>query len=256
MQWNRRQDFCTPFSSGHIPANIPCPVLGDPVDSSPGLLPVLGWAEAEAEWEAAKAAPQDIQSELALSKQSLLGGRRKRHWVSTALCGPWQPPLNPAAIVQTSVWTSGIRVLTGVSKTLLSTGSPLWQSHSSIQTPPQGSSNYITHKGCQSVVSPLMEQPTHICRHSGRLPQEALCYPCFPLLHHQVQRGCPNLQPKQDHSQHGVEEAESPLCCWWWSHTGTTVGNRVSLTTCCEILWINGMCFSRWLQYVRSWLTD
>lgn len=176
MQWNRRQDFCTPFSSGHIPANIPCPVLGDPVDSSPGLLPVLGWAEAEAEWEAAKAAPQDIQSELALSEQSLLGGRRKRHWVSTALCGPWQPRLNPAAIVQTSVWTSGIRVLTGVSKTLLSTGSPLWQSHSSIQTPPQGSSNYVTHKGCQSVVSPLMEQPTHICRHSGRLPQEALCY--------------------------------------------------------------------------------
>lgn len=258
MQWNRSgsgdKNFCARFSSGHVPVNIPCPVLGGPVDllSRPPPCAELGHRQRQNErW------PRELLRTPRVNWLFLdslcLGEEEKGIEFLKLFVALVSHPLNPAALIQTSVWTPGVRGLTEASKTLLSTDFPLWQFHSPIQTPPQGRSNHVTQKDCQSVFSPLMDKPTYICRHPIRLPQEALWCLCFPSA---ITRFKGDLQSKQDHSQHGVEEAESPLCCWWWSHTGTTAGNRASLTTCYEILWINGMCFFRWLQYGRSWLTD
>lgn len=94
MWWNRSgsgdKNFCTPFSSDHVPVNIPCPILGDPVDllSRPSPSAELGPRQRQNE----RLVWWPRQSELTLSEQPLLGGRRKRHWDSQALCGPCQPP--------------------------------------------------------------------------------------------------------------------------------------------------------------------
>lgn len=75
---------------------IPCLILGDTQDlmSRPPPGAELGHRQRQNErsYMAAKAAPQDTQTELALSVQPLIGRRRKRHWVSQGLYGPCQPP--------------------------------------------------------------------------------------------------------------------------------------------------------------------
>lgn len=149
------------------------------------------WAglQAEAEWEVAKAAPQDTQSELALSEQPLLGGRR--HWVSQALCGPSQlpskscsphPNLSLDFTSQSSHWS--------IQDTSLHRF-PFMTIPFSHSDPTPGQLQQCNPWGLtvsgQSTYGPTT---THL-QTSQQAAPGGFVVSVFPLLHHQVQRGSP-----------------------------------------------------------------
>lgn len=242
MQRNRSgsgdKNFCTPFSSARVPANIPCPVVGGPMDllSRPPPSAELGHRQRRNGrlHMVAKAAPQDTQSELALSEQHLLGGRRKRHWVSQAFSGPCQPPSKSCSLCPNfSLDCRSQRSHWSIQDTALHSF-PFMTTPFSHSDPTPGQLQLHNPRGL-----PVRGQPaggptnTHL-QTSQQAAPGGLVVSVFPPAPSSASKGIPKPFSQAGSSQHGVEEAESPQCCWGWSHTGTTAGSRASLTTCYE----------------------